>query len=220
MANKKEFGETPAIPAGKATIIYPESRGYIVFDPELCTGCQTCEVICSAVKNSGKAQPSLARIQVVRDPFGSTIHNFEPKPCLQCQHPVCMSVCKIEGAMYIDEGTGARCIDETKCADGCKDCIVACGEYYDPPRIMFDPERNVVIKCDLCGGDPECVKWCANRSLRYITLTEMKEIGSYQQNFKEPYTKEFGPHYSSREGYKVTFKKAYPYLAEQEEEKR
>lgn len=220
---KEESGETSRreLLAGEAAVALPESRGYIVFDPELCTGCQTCELACSAFHNDGKTQPALARLQVIRNPFGGTIHNFEPKVCLQCQNPVCMPVCPVEGAMYIDEKTGARCIDETKCnaCNGDKRCIEACGNYYDPPRIMFDLERSVAIKCDLCGGDPQCVTWCSNRALKYITLSELKETGSYQQDFYEPYTKNFGPHYTSYQGYKVTFKKAYPYLAGQEQER-
>ena len=121
-----------------------------------------------------------------------------------------MAACPVEGAMYIDEQTGARCINQEMCI-GCKLCIEACGSYYDPPRIAFDPERGKAIKCDLCGGDPQCVKWCSNGALKYITLSEMREAGwKYQQEFYEPYTKDFGPDFTKYEGYKLTFEKAYP----------
>ena len=56
----------------------PESKGYIVFDPELCTGCQTCELACSAIKCNGNFQPSLSRIQIKNNPFGETVNNYEP----------------------------------------------------------------------------------------------------------------------------------------------
>ena len=35
---------------------------------------------------------------------------------------------------------------------------------YD--NIKMDPDSDRIIKCDLCDGDPECVKYCA-----YDTLT-------------------------------------------------
>ncbi len=37
--------------------------------------------------------------------------------------------------------------------------------------IVFDAERRVSGKCDLCGGDPECVKQCpasGNGALGYV----------------------------------------------------
>lgn len=187
-----------------------ESKGYLVYDPELCTGCQTCELACSAFKNGGKAQPSLSRIQVPRYPFSDTVYNFEPKVCFQCQDPKCMAAC-VEGAMYVDEKTGARCIDESKCM-GCKLCIDACAEYYGLARIVFDPVKKKAFKCDLCGGDPQCVKWCSNGALKYGSLDEVRKLG-YVQDFYEPYLKDYGPTYAPKQAHKITFEKAYPYLA-------
>jgi Fe-S-cluster-containing hydrogenase component 2 len=31
--------------------------------------------------------------------------------------------------------------------------------------MFFDPERSLALKCDLCGGDPECVKNCPQRAI-------------------------------------------------------
>ena len=28
-----------------------------------------------------------------------------------------------------------------------------------------------VTKCDLCGGDPECVKFCVQKALEYVPVT-------------------------------------------------
>ena len=202
------------MPRKKAvTVSIPESRGYLVYDPSLCTGCHTCELACSAFKNGGSYQPSLSRIQVADDPFGGTIHNFEPKICYQCQDPKCMTACPV-GAMYIDEKTGARVVDEKKCKETCPEsqpCIEACGLYYDPPRMLFDPKKKVAIKCDLCAGEPQCVKWCSNGALKYASLAELKETGSYEQSFSELYDKDFGPVHIPFQGSKQTFEKAYPY---------
>lgn len=199
--------EKEAIP-----MIIPESKGYLVFDPSLCTGCHTCELVCSTFHNKGKYQPSLSSIQVSDDPFGGTIHNFEPMICYQCQDPKCMTACE-PGAIYVDENTGARRVDETKCRDKCGDtqpCIEACAAYYDPPRIFFDSEKKVAVKCDLCQDDPQCVKWCSNGALKYSSLAKLKEAGSYQQDFEEPYTKDFGAPHIPFGGAEQTFEKIYP----------
>ena len=55
----------------KESLITP-SRGYIVFDPELCTGCHVCEAVCSFVKE-GSVWPEMSRIQVHMDPFKGTV---------------------------------------------------------------------------------------------------------------------------------------------------
>jgi len=123
-----------------------------------------------------------------------------------------MTACEV-GAIYVDEKTGARCIDEEKCREKCDDgqpCIDACAAYYDPPRIYFDPEKKIAIKCDLCEGDPQCVKWCSNGALRYASLAQLKEAGSYQQDFDELYDKDFGPPHIPFQGSTQTFEKIYP----------
>jgi Fe-S-cluster-containing hydrogenase component 2 len=59
--------------------------------------------------------------------------------------------------------TGAVLVNEEKCT-GCGLCIPSC-----PIGILkVDPVTHVAIKCDLCGGDPECVKRCPEKALKYI----------------------------------------------------
>ena len=43
-------------------------------------------------------------------------------------------------------------------------CLLACplGDIH------FDREAGVAGKCDLCGGDPACVRFCTSGALRYI----------------------------------------------------
>jgi Fe-S-cluster-containing dehydrogenase component len=185
---------------------YPPSRGYLVFDPELCTGCHICEAVCSFVKE-GHVRPEVSRIQVHMDPFLGTIEDFMPKPCLQCDTPQCMIACPVEGAMDIDKKTGARLINEKKCVEGCKKCMEACGLYFDPPRILFHPDKKNCVKCDLCGGAPECVKWCPNGALKFINRSEFVEKGSsYQFSFTEAFEKDFGPSFEPFEGERWRYK--------------
>jgi len=39
--------------------------------------------------------------------------------------------------------------------------------------IYFHPEVPTPIKCDLCEGEPLCVKWCPTKALKYTPLTEV-----------------------------------------------
>jgi hypothetical protein len=41
-------------------------------------------------------------------------------------------------------------------------------------------------------------------------LAELREVGSYQQDFYEPYAKDFGPPYIPFQGSTQTFEKIYP----------
>jgi Fe-S-cluster-containing hydrogenase component 2 len=34
--------------------------------------------------------------------------------------------------------------------------------------ILYDSERRRVIKCELCEGDPQCVKFCPTEALKYL----------------------------------------------------
>jgi Fe-S-cluster-containing hydrogenase component 2 len=204
-------------PAGKAAAglgSILESKGYIVYDPELCVGCRACEMICSATKNgAGHVQPSISRIRVVRDFSAPNGHSFWPLFCYQCKDPKCRAAC-VPGAISADSKTGARVIDEAKCI-GCGICVVACAEYHGTARIYMDSVKKKAFKCDLCGGEPKCVKWCANAALTYVGLDDLRAKG-YEQNFWRPYKKDFGPDLDYLEGGNLTFKNCYPELAGKE----
>lgn len=186
----------------------PPSQGYIVYDPSLCTGCLSCEAACSAYHGGGTVRPSMSLITIEMDIFSGRETNFEPKPCLQCDEPQCLLACPVE-AIAVDPETGARVVEETLCI-GCKSCIEACGEAFTPPRIRFNTESNTAVKCDLCGGDPQCVRWCPNGALRYVNRGEFLEQGGvYKQTFTEPYTKDFGPDYDAFKGNELSRDKLY-----------
>lgn len=202
----------PAGPAGESAFSMVESKGYLVFDSSLCIGCNTCELACSSFK-SGKIQPSLSRIRIPRDPFSPETTNFFPMICYQCQDPKCASAC-IPGAITADPKTGARVVDESKCI-GCGLCVTACAQYYGTPRINMDATTKKAFKCDLCGGDPQCIKWCPNGAIKYATLDSIHHQG-FEQDFYEPYLKDFGPTYAPMQAYKITFAKAYPDIAGEE----
>jgi carbon-monoxide dehydrogenase iron sulfur subunit len=120
--------------------------------PQMCDGCRLCEMVCS-LKHTGRINVYLARIRVV----SSEDDGAHPIICRHCKNPPCQSACPVPGAMVQDEQSGAVVIDDSKCIS-CLACVEACPFG----AIQVGPNREI-LKCDLCGGDPECVKYCQPR---------------------------------------------------------
>ena len=58
-------------------------------------------------------------------------------------------------------------INHLKCI-GCRMCVYVCP--LSAP--FFDEKHRVAMKCDLCDGDPECVKHCSSRALKLVSREE------------------------------------------------
>jgi len=84
-----------------------------------------------------------------------------PGVCQQCETPLCADVCPVD-AISRDPDTGALIIREEICV-GCRACSMVCP--YG--AITVDISKRIMIKCDLCGGDPKCVKFCLTKALIY-----------------------------------------------------
>jgi len=119
-----------------------------------CTGCRLCELVCS-LKHEGVCNPSKSRIKVERRTVALAI----PTVCLQCDGKFCVKVCP-QNALSTDDH-GAIKVDEKLCT-ACGLCQYACP--FD--AIRMHPSRHVAMICDLCGGDPQCVKYCALGALK------------------------------------------------------
>jgi len=142
----------------------PNSQAWLATNPTLCVGCRTCEIVCS-LSHDGQCQPSLSRITVQYDPT-KTLAKFAAMAdvCRQCNMADCYLACAYD-ALTLDKATGARIIDPEKCT-GCGECFAACP--WD--KIVKDEETGVYSKCDLCGGDPQCVKYCPADALSFVDL--------------------------------------------------
>ncbi|HID90370.1 TPA: 4Fe-4S dicluster domain-containing protein [Candidatus Bathyarchaeota archaeon] len=82
--------------------------------------------------------------------------------CKHCDGMYCGSRCPT-GAITRSED-GRVLIDADRClGPACRECVGACPEG----GLFVHPDVRAPIKCDLCGGDPECVKWCPTGCLRY-----------------------------------------------------
>lgn len=130
----------------------------ILVEQDKCTGCRLCEMVCS-VKHEGVSNPSRARIHLVR----WFMEGFDmPMICQQCLEAPCIAVCP-KDALSRDGELGRVTLDYDLCI-GCKMCVTAC-----PFGGMgIDTVTNRVIKCDLCDGDPQCVRFCFPGALQYV----------------------------------------------------
>jgi len=139
-------------------------RKFVVSDPEKCTGCRLCEMVCSAEKD-GEFNPLLSRIRTVQL---DVVVNMS-LACRLCENPTCVRSCPRK-ALSIDEKTGVVLVDEGKC-NGCGWCIEAC----ELGVLSLHPVRKVVMLCDLCGGEPKCVEFCPKDALELRTTEEIAQ---------------------------------------------
>ncbi|MGE5587844.1 MAG: 4Fe-4S dicluster domain-containing protein [Clostridia bacterium] len=144
----------------------------LLVEHDKCTACRICELVCSA-KHAGSFNPAKARITVatfLEDNF------FFPLTCQHCEDPLCQDVCPA-GAISRDPETAAVVIDDGKCI-GCRMCQAACPFG----AIAYSPSEDKVVKCDLCGGEPECVLFCPWDAIKYVqaddaALRRRKAVG-------------------------------------------
>lgn len=129
----------------------------LLFNAENCTGCRACELACS-FHHESVFSPTKSRIRVVRiDEEGIDV----PVGCEHCDSAVCMLVCPTK-ALTEDAKTGAVVLNQNACI-GCKQCLAVCPFG----AIHYDEVNKRFFKCDLCSGEPECVKWCETKAITY-----------------------------------------------------
>jgi Fe-S-cluster-containing hydrogenase component 2 len=84
-----------------------------------------------------------------------------------------MSACPVN-AITIRPDTGAKVVLDATCV-GCSLCAIACPFG----TIFWDPIRHKAFKCDLCGGDPACVKACPTAAILYEEQAEPDWLGPW-----------------------------------------
>jgi carbon-monoxide dehydrogenase iron sulfur subunit len=129
----------------------------ILVRKEVCSGCRACEVACVA-RHDAQFGTATARIKVAKiEPVGLDV----PNVCRLCRRPACVAACPTE-ALYRDEVMGVVRVKAEDCI-GCSACVDACPFGM----VTLHSETDLPLICDLCDGDPACVKRCATQAIIY-----------------------------------------------------
>ena len=150
----------------------------LIVNPEKCTACRTCELMCS-----------YERVKAFNPRFSAvTVIDYEaaltsvPVMCMQCDEASCLKVCPV-GAITRD-ADGVIATNADKCIV-CKMCVSAC----PLGNISYSPAGRKVFKCELCGGDPKCAKSCSSGAIQFVDPTE---IPGRKKAVAERFKKVFG----------------------------
>jgi len=149
-------------------MFYARFRGMryrIVVEEKRCTGCRACELACSFQQKKA-FHYDFSLIHAVKNKAMEGF--FIPVLCYHCEDPPCAKKCPTD-AIERDDASGIVRIDSEKCT-GCAICMDACP--WAIPRI--NSEENMASICNLCNGDPLCVKFCSPGAL----LFEIEGSGS------------------------------------------
>ena len=119
---------------------------------ENCSGCMVCEIVCS-MKHWNIINPKKSGIRIEKKSVTEDIPHV-------CSHGKecnleCVDACKFD-AMKVNDGIVY--VDYENCV-GCGACERAC-----PLNAVWIFDKKA-YKCDLCGGEPQCVKFCSQNAL-------------------------------------------------------
>lgn len=165
-------GKAPAVAEPQQAGAKPiKAPSYIAVDYAKCTGCRNCEVECALFHEK---KPDLARSRIKVYYFNPPVD--VPSLCAKCGDSPCIKACPEKvGALTKDKTTGAVLVDEKKCI-ACWACIEPCAKDRANVIRKSKDGKTVVGICDLCGGDPSCVKACPEGAL---TIVPVYQDGKY-----------------------------------------
>lgn len=151
--------------APKASASKPEGTSEhqwaMVIDQTKCEGCGYCTLACRAHND---ISPDISWNRVIKAGVVNGKEVFLPRPCMQCEHAPCVSVCPVKASYYRPDGIVM--MDYDKCI-GCRYCEVACPysarafnwtkftdenpavPEWGQPEVERRP-RGVVEKCSFC----------------------------------------------------------------------
>ncbi|HHH13805.1 MAG TPA: 4Fe-4S dicluster domain-containing protein [Thiolapillus brandeum] len=168
------------------TPVKPDMQLGFIHNNVDCIGCRACEIACKD-KNGLPPGPRFRRVQYIEGGIYPEVFAYKVNmSCNHCAEPACLPTCPT-GAIFKRKKDGIVDIDSTLCI-GCRRCEAACP--FGAPQ--FDPEENIVKKCNMCvdeieaGRKPYCVMACMMRVLDIGPIDQIWE-GKYQ-------TVAIGPH--------------------------
>jgi Fe-S-cluster-containing hydrogenase component 2 len=121
-----------------------------------------------ALAHEGVADLRFSRIQIIIDVQNGYLCDINT--CSQCSVAECMLACH-KKAIGVDENTGAKVVDSEVCI-GCGLCSKSCPATT--ARVTLVKSVKKAVKCDLCGGDPQCVSLCPMGALKYKEVKNVR----------------------------------------------
>lgn len=160
----------------------------VLVDYGKCTGCRTCETACSShnrpVTINGEQLPGLGNPRfsnILVESFNPDVDI--PNVCAMCLDTPCVNACPEapdpktgRRALYRNDTTHTIVNDPDRCT-GCGSCAEACSTQRTGVISLNPQTGKPEHLCNLCGGDPQCVKWCPFGALSYA---EVKPDRKYQ----------------------------------------
>ncbi len=138
--------------------------------PDKCSGCGLCVMACNVAHGTGLT-PARANLRLEKRCIDLDL-------VVVCTHGEgceleCIEACPAD-AIRVDK-MGAILIDFAECI-ACGSCGRAC-----PFQVIWSDEGDKAFKCDLCSGDPACVRYCMLDALEYreATAKDFELVRSY-----------------------------------------
>ena len=116
----------------------------IKVDKKKCSGCRLCETMCSLF-HMGAVNTEKSAIRIEKDDLDTSMNT--PFVCRQCKNMACL-----EGEKVAPEAERKKFIWARSRSSKC-------------PFQALNPYRGKSYHCDLCGGNPQCVKVCTTGAL-------------------------------------------------------
>jgi Fe-S-cluster-containing hydrogenase component 2 len=130
---------------------------FLFAERENCTGCRACEYACS-VYHTDVVRPSVSRIHVLKYKDSIDV----PVVCWHCEDAPCIAACPTTPKSIIaDPKHNGIILNEKTCLGRkCLKCQEACPAQF----VWANPDTGQPLMCDMCAGDPACVKACKDQS--------------------------------------------------------
>jgi len=116
----------------------------IKVDPTKCSGCHLCEVVCSLF-HLGIINAEKSAIHIKKDDLDTSLNT--PILCRQCKEMKCLV-----GEEVIEGQEKKEFVWNRMRADHCP--------FHALPVLA-----EKVYHCDLCGGNPQCIKVCTPKAI-------------------------------------------------------
>ncbi len=148
----------------------------LIYDENLCIGCQACNVACR-VENS--VPDHFFRLQVrieTKGEFPDLTMRFSRVSCVMCDNPPCVDVCPTHASFQGKDGLVHM---DTRMCISCQYCILAC-----PYEARFvNPITKAVDKCNFCyetrvskSLNPACVSVCPTEALCFGDMRNTQSV--------------------------------------------